>query len=454
MLITMHKAEKYAVDMRKLDKSSETYFLKCFGCVRKVYNLYVDFLYGELEKAGYVAGNPLPDVALPEVTAFKKAYDYLKEADSLALANAKLDFQSAVKRFNDEYDHKSYTKRAVRRDGSGTEPLSFRGLKGMPKFHSKSKGYYSYKTNCQYPSPGNSLKRPTVRLDGNILYLPKLKTGIALIIHRPLPKDAVIGNVTVSMDTDGRMYAAVEYSYRADMDMTLRDAALAGDTSVFENLNILGLDYSQKDFYVDSGGRKTNSPHAYVISLERLAKLQRDLARMQPGSKNHDRQRKRITKLHVKIRNQRLDFVRKEASLLASVYDAVAVEDLDLRAMGQALSLGKNLHDNGFGMFRERLSRKLEEKGSVLIKVDRSFASTKTCSVCGNKNDSITLSVREWDCPCCGTHHDRDVNAAINIREEGRRIFPEYFAARLKKEAAAVKRAEALSAGRRKKKTA
>jgi len=120
----------------------------------------------------------------------------------------------------------------------------------------------------------------------------------------------------------------------------------------------------------------------------------------------------------------------------------------------QLKTLGKNLHDNGFGMFRERLSRKLEEKGSVLIKVDRSFASTKTCSVCGYKNNGITLSIREWDCPCCGTHHDRDVNAAINIREEGRRIFPEYFAARLKKEAAAVKRAEALSAGRRKKKTA
>ena len=110
------------------------FLLKSFGCSRKVYNLYVDFLYDTLEKLGYKGGCELPDITLPEVTSFKKEYPHLKEVDSLALANAKQDFEGAVKCFNQQDDKKSYTKRALRRDRSGTEALSFRGLKGMPKF--------------------------------------------------------------------------------------------------------------------------------------------------------------------------------------------------------------------------------------------------------------------------------------------------------------------------------
>ena len=454
MLVTMHKAERYAIDMRSLDEDTKTFFLRSFGCSRKVYNLYVGFLYGELEKRGYRAGDPLPVIKLPEVTSFKKEYPYLKEADSLGLANAKISFEKAMKRYDREYDHKTYTKRALRRASSGTEPLTFRGLKGMPKFHAKARGDFSYTTNCQYPSEGNSLKKPTIRLEGSTLYLPKLKKGVRLVIHRPPAEGAVIGNVTVSMDTDGRMYAAVEYSYPLEMDITLREAAVSGDSSVTGSLSFIGLDYSQKDFYVDSEGRKANCPHSYRKSEGRLGKLQRELSHMKEGSRNYEKKLMEIRKLHLKIRNQRLDFVNKEASYLASRYDAAAVEDIDLRAMGQTLKLGKNLHDNGFGMFRDRLSRKLVEKGSVLVKVDRSFASTKTCSCCGYRNAGITLSVREWDCPECRAHHDRDHNSAINIREEGKRIFLKYFADWLEADAASKKKAAAVSAGRRKKKTA
>ena len=119
--------------------------------------------------------------------------------------------------------------------------------------------------------------------------------------------------------------------------------------------------------------------------------------------------------------------------------------------MSEALTLGKNLHDNGFGMFRTQLSHKLERKGSVLIKIDRWYPSSKLCHVCGYKNTNLKLSDREWECPECHTLLDRDENAAINIREEGKRIFFEYFSKVLEDKEAAAKRAQTRTEWRKNK---
>ena len=452
--VIMHKANKYAIDPSSLDDASRTYQMKNYGCSRKVHNLYVDFLYNKLEELNYQPGELIPDIKLPLITDFKKQYPYLKEVDSLGLANAKLDFEKSIKRYNEDCDHTSYTKRALRRDRSGTEPLSFRGLKGMPKFHSKANGDFSYTTNCQYPSESNRRTRPTVRLEGNLLYFPKCKKPVKLILHRPLPKDAVIKNVTFSMDTDGMFYASIGYTYVVMMDMNLRTAVLNDDKEVLDSLSYLGLDYSQDDFYVDNEGRKANYPHYYRQSEEKLAKLQHELSKMEKDSNNYKKQQDKIARLHKKIRNQRKDFVTKKAVSLAREYDVVIVEDINLRAMGECLKLGKNLHDNGFGMFRNVLSRKLEEKGSVLVKIDKWYPSTQTCHCCGYVNKELTMSDRDWTCPECGTHHDRDENAAINIQTEGKRIFPDYFREWLKKDKASRARAEALSNARKRKKAA
>lgn len=450
--VTLHKAEKYAVRPECLDEETKTFFLKNWGCARKVYNLLVDTLYNGLEKAGYTGGDTVPDIDFPEVSAFKKDFGYLKEADSLALANARQNFLGAVKRFREEYDHRSYTKRALRRDKSGKEPLTFRGLKGMPKFHAKAMGDYSYTTNCQYPKETNSLKNPTIRLEGDRLYLPKLKAGVRLNIHRPLPENAVIGNVTVSMDTDGAIYVSVCYEYTTMMEMDIRNAVVEGSAGILEKMSFLGLDYSQQDFYVDSEGRKANYPHYYRKAEERLAHMQRQLSHMVKDSNNYKKMQARISSLNVKIRNQRRDFVQKESTYLASRYDAVVVEDIDLRAMGSCLKLGKNLHDNGFGMFRNMLEYKLLAKGSFLIRVDRFFASSQTCSHCGYVNkETKDLKVREWVCPECGTHHDRDHNAAVNIREEGKRIFLEQAYEKMAEEENAAARQQKKKNGRSKK---
>ena len=453
--VTMHKTEKCAANKRYVTKYLSTFFLQNMGCSRKVYNLFVDDLYKQLESAGYEKGD-LPDIKIPEVTKFKSnpEYKYLKDADSLALANAKIDFTAAVNRYYEDFDHESYTARAKRRDESGTEKLSFRGLNGMPKFHSKARGYFSYRTNCQYPSPSNSLKRPTIRLEGNKLYLPKCKEAIIITIHRPLPKDAKIGNVTVTMDIDGAFFVSIEYSYTIMMETSLREAAIADDSSILNKLKFIGLDYSQSNFYVDSKGGKANYPYYYRNSEDKLARLQRQLSRMEKGSHNYDKKLMDIKRLHKKTRDQRNDFANKQASSLAKEYDVVVVEDLNLHAMAQALSIGKNLHDNGFGMFRTKLARKLEEKGSVLVKIDKWFPSSKTCHCCGEYNENVILGVSEWVCPHCGTIHDRDENAAINIEMQGIKTFLEYFRNWLEEDEKARKRAKNRQNGRKKKKAA
>ena len=144
---------------------------------------------------------------------------------------------------------------------------------------------------------------------------------------------------------------------------------------------------------------------------------------MQKGSKNREKQRKRVAKRHQKVANQRKDFLHKQTRQIANAYNCVCIEDLDMKTMAQSLNFGKSVSDNGWGMFITFLYYKLDEQGQKLVKVDKFFASSQICNVCGYKNTATkNLSIREWDCPKCGTHHDRDVNAAINIRNEGMRL--------------------------------
>lgn len=433
--VEVHMAQKYRVS-DKNDKEIFDFLKQNFGCNRKVYNLCVGSLYAQLEKAGYQAGDDIPGVKFPKITDLKKEFEYLKKADAQGLSNSIMDFKSAWEKYIAKCDHTTYTKRAIRRSESGTESLSFRGLKGMPKFHAKVRGYNSYRTVAQYPSESNNLKNATVRLTGDVLYVPKMKKGIKLIIHRNLPENAHICNVTLSLDTDGHFYASIAFSYVMQMEMDLRNLAITGGT-LPKNLTFLGLDYSQNDFYVDSDGKKANYPHYYRKSEEKLGKLQARLAKKQKGSSNYKKLQAKIQKLHAKIKNQRNDFLQQESTKLVRKYDVIAVEDIDLRAMGGALKLGKNLHDNGFGMFRTMLAYKLEQKGSCLVKVDRWFASTKTCSHCGHVQ-KINLDERTYVCEECGFTIDRDWNAAINIREEGKRIFLNYFKTLIEEKQAAV----------------
>lgn len=307
---------------------------------------------------------------------YKKEFEWLKEVDSLALANAQINLQTAYNNF-------------------------FRSPKaGFPKFKSKKSNHKSYSTN----RINNNIK-----LADGYLTLPKVGK-VRLKQHRKIPSDYKLKSVTVSQTPSGKYYASVLFEYENQVQQ-------------IEPQTFLGLDYSMRELYKDSNGNVPGYPKYYRQAEKKLAREQRILSKMQKGSKNRNKQRIKVAKLHEKIANQRKDFLHKQSRLIADAYDCVCIRQFDMKSMSQSMNFGKSVYDNGWGMFVTYLKYKLEYMGKQLVKVDKYFASSQTCSVCGYKNsDTKNLSVRVWDCPECGTHHDRDVNAAINIRNEGMRL--------------------------------
>ncbi len=344
-------------------------FAKTFGCVRFIYNKMLS------DKINYYHETKQKLNNTP--AQYKSEFEWLKEVDSLALANAQMNLQKAYNNFF-------------------SSPKT-----GFPKFKSKHRSRKSYTTNNQ---------KGSITLENGFLKLPKLVDLVKVKQHRQIPKDYKIKSVTISQTSSGKYYASILFEY---------------ENQVHEQplQNFLGLDFSMHELYKDSNGNEPQYPRYYRKAEKRLAKEQRKLSLMQKGSANRNKQRIKVAKLHEKIANQRKDFLHKQSRQIANTYDCVCIEDLNMQAMSQSLNFGKSVLDNGWGMFTAFLKYKLEEQGKRLVKVDRFFASSQTCSCCGYKNSATkNLSIREWNCPECGTHHDRDVNAAINIRNEGMRL--------------------------------
>ena len=343
-------------------------FAKTFGCVRFIYNrMLADKIKYYEETKQKLNNTP---------AQYKKEFEWLKEVDSLALANAQMNLQTAYGNF-------------------------FRSPKiGFPKFKSKKSNQKSYTTNCVN---GN------ITVENYYIKLPKIGL-VKLKQHRMIPSGYKLKSVTVSQTSSGKYYASVLFEYE-------------NQVQEIEPKTFLGLDFSMHELYRDSNGDEPCYPRYYRQAEKRLKREQRKLSLMQKGSKNRDKQRIRVAKHHEKVANQRKDFLHKQSKQITNAYDCVCVEDLNMKAMSQALQFGKSISDNGWGMFVTFLKYKLEEQGKKLVKVDKFFASSQICSCCGYKNtETKNLSIRAWDCPKCGMHHDRDINAAINIRNEGMRI--------------------------------
>ncbi len=343
-------------------------FAKTFGCVRFAYNkMLADKI--EYYKA---TGEMLKNTPAP----LKKEFEWLREVDSLALANAQMQLNTA---YNNFFRDKSV---------------------GFPKFRSKKTSRKSYTTNNQ---------GGTVRLDSGKLRLPKIGF-VRIKQHREIPDGYTIKSVTISQESSGKYYASILTEYEAEpIDVSV-------DTA-------LGLDYSSPHFYVDSDGNEADMPHFYREAEKKLAHEQRRLAKMVKGSSNYCKQKIRVARAYEKVRNCRKDWQHKRSTELAEKYDLVVVENINYKDMARGLHLAKATNDNGFGQFREMLSYKLAERGKRLITIDKWFPSTKTCRFCGNVNPDIALGQGEWDCPCCGKHLLRDYNAAINILNEGVRLL-------------------------------
>jgi putative transposase len=352
-------------------EEQRTLFAKTVGCVRFVYNhMLAD------KKSHYEATkeniNPTP-------AQYKKEFEFLKEVDSLALANSQMALNKAFLSF-------------------------YKGNTKFPKYKAKHRGRRAYTTNCV---------NKNIKLDGNYLTLPKMG-AIRIKKHRTLRANGKLKSVTFSQDSDGKYYVSILYEYK----MRKRAKTINLDKAV-------GLDMSMKELFVSSDGQIGNYPRYYRAMEEKLAREQRKLSKMVQGSNNYYRQKRKIGKLHAKIKHQRRDFLHQTSRTLVDNYDVICIEDLDMKAMAQALNFGKSVCDNGWGIFRSQLVYKLAAENKNLVIIDKWFPSSKTCIECGYVHHSLTLSDRIYICPVCGNIIDRDYQAANNIKNEGFRILLE-----------------------------
>lgn len=312
--------------------------------------------------------------------------EWLKDMDSLALANTQVSFVQAANDFLD-------------------------GSKGKPRFKSRHDCRDSYTTNC------SNKDNPNLRLDGCFLKLPKIETPIRLELHRPIQEGGTFKRCTVKHEPDGRWYFSLTFEYPKQ---EVQPAA-AGKSP--DSIRAIGLDMSLPELYVDSDGDTPAYPKPYRTLQKRIAVEQHKLSRMVKGSSNYKKQKQRIARLHAKARHQRADFLHKLSYRLVRDYDVICIEDLDMASIKKALSFGKSVSDNGWGMFVSMLEYKAARAGCTIVKVDKWFPSSKTCCKCGHVHKELTLSDRTYECPVCGNVMGRDHQAAINIREEGLRIY-------------------------------
>jgi len=365
----MNKAIKYRIYPNNEQKEL---FLKTFGCCRKIWNL----MLADREVAYKADGSTLK----PTPAMYKEEYPYLREVDSLALANVQLQLQEAYKRF-----------------------FTVKGT-GRPKFKSRKHSRFSYTTNNQ---------SGTVTVADGCIRLPKVGF-VKAKLHRMPKDDWAFKSATVSMTRDGKFYCSVLFEYEEYVE------AVAHPED-----NAVGLDYKSDGLYVSSEGKICGSPKCFRKGQDRLADAQRKLRHKDKSSNNYRKACIKIAKEHRHIANQRKDFLHKKSTEIANQYDMVCVEDLNIRSLSnKGFGNGKATLDNGYGMFLDMLAYKMHDRGKQLVRIDKWFPSSQMCSCCGIVHPEVKdLTVRKWVCPDCGGEHDRDINAAINIRSEGIRQF-------------------------------
>jgi putative transposase len=361
----MYKAYKFRIYPTN---EQQIALAKAFGCCRWFWNYSLNLCQETYLTTGKGLSRGAIQGLLPSL---KKEYSWLTDAYSQCLQYVALNLSTAYKNF--------FEKRT-----------------GFPRFKSKHG-----KQSISYPS--------NVKLDGDHLKLPG-KVGL-IYCKQDRKFDGQIKTVTVSLNPDGKYYASV----LVDDGRELAQLSTEGKA--------IGIDLGLTHFCITSNGSKFDNPRHTTKYARNLKKKQQSLARKQKSSKNRYKAKSKVSKVHSKIRRVREDFLHKLSRKIVNENQVIAVENLNVKGMVRNHNLAKAISDCGWGQFCTMLKYKSEWSGKTYIEVDRFFASSKTCSVCLNRVDSLSLDIRDWTCSQCNTHHDRDVNAAINIRNEALRIL-------------------------------
>ena len=362
-------------------EEQEIFFAKTFGCVRKVYNLMLNDRKKAYEE---VKNDPSKKMTFPTPAKYKKEFPFLKEVDSLALANTQLHLDKAYKNF--------FRDKSV----------------GFPRFKSKKNPVQSYTTNNQ--------KGTIALIDSKFIKLPKLKSLVRIKLHRQ-PK-GVIKSATISRHSSGKYYISL---------LCKEEISELPKTN-----SAIGIDLGITDFAILSDGQKIDNNKFTSKMEKKLKREQRKLSRRAllakkkgiplSEAKNYQKQKRKVARLHEKVMNQRTDFLNKLSTEIIKNHDIICIEDLNVKGMLRNHKLARSISDVSWSSFVAKLQYKADWYGREIIKVNQWFPSSQICSECGHKDGKKPLDIREWTCPICHTHHDRDINASINILIEGLRI--------------------------------
>lgn len=341
---------------------------RTFGCVRKVYNLALaartEAWYQRQQRVSYVQSSAL-------LTDWKRRGDlaYLAEVSSVPLQQALRHLQGAFTAF--------WEKRAL-----------------YPRFKSRKRSRQS----AEYT-------RSAFRWRGGQVWLAKMDAPLDIRWSRPLPDGTEPSTVTVSQDAAGRWFVSIL------VEETLAPLPPAQA--------VAGVDAGITSLVTLSTGEKITNPRYERRDRRRLARAQRTLARKQKGSANREKAKRKVARVHARITDRRRDHLHKLTTRLVRENQAVVIEDLSVRNMIRNHSLARAISDAAWADLRGMLEYKCDWYGRDLIVIDRWYPSSKTCSACGHVAASLPLNLREWDCVSCGTRHDRDINAAINVKAAG-----------------------------------
>lgn len=356
-------------------KEQEIQLSKTFGSCRFVYN---QLLAKKIELYKN-EGNSLSKTDCNNYCnrELKKEYLWLKEVDKFALTNSIYNLDSAYQNF-------------FRRLKKGSREL------GFPKFKSKRNHYYSYKTNFT----NNNIK---VDFENNRIQLPKLK-WIKTKLHREFSGKILFA--TVSKTPSNKYYVSfnIECEYKTKL----------------KNNNKVGIDLGIKDLVITSDGEIFNNNKTTYKYQQKLAKLQRQFSKKKKGSSNWNKHRIKVARLHEKITNVRNDAQNKISNQIVTENQIIICEDLNIKSMVKNKRLSKAIHDCGWGELTRQLKYKSEWNDKIYHEINRYFPSSQLCNKCKYQNkDTKNLGIRFWECPECGELHDRDINASINILNQG-----------------------------------